>query len=319
MKKIAILGSGASAISAALFFFENKHLNLEIDVIDFGLRPTPSNSQSPTVSRLKSSSGDYLFQLPNVFGFAQTGSTPSGTAAFGGWAEAWGATILAYSDEELKNLGINLSDFRKSFSKIADFISPSFNQNDLNRRISPFLLSLLKRKDQDQFSLSRLALSRLSSDPKVGCNQCGKCLSGCDFEHIWKPSNSWPTFFSDPRFQYLGGFWIDQIFERDSKIEISVKSPKGVTENRVYDYVFCGLGPFQTAALMLRSQVSNRVEVRDSQMILIPFCGKKFEKTGGYENRIALSEAFLTNRNLNSTGLGKSFFAQIYVNSGDFC
>jgi hypothetical protein len=163
MKRVAILGSGASAISAGLVLSENKELNLEIDVIDFGLLPETPTSASLNSTRLKSSAADHLFQLPSIFEINQTAGVPSGTAAFGGWAEVWGATIFPYSDEDLKLFGIDAPSFRASYSKIAKFISPSFDENPVDRRVSHFMLDILNRNLPEglSFALSRLAISRL--------------------------------------------------------------------------------------------------------------------------------------------------------------
>jgi hypothetical protein len=317
MKRVAILGSGASAISAALYIFESKELNIEVDVIDFGLRSQNPISPSLNSSRLKSSAADHLFHLPDIFGMKQDAITPSGTAAFGGWAEVWGATIFPYSDEMLKIFEMDSSAFWASYSKIVRFISPSFREDDPNRKISHFISDILRKKLPKglSFALSQLAISGLSTNPNLGCNQCGSCLSGCDYGHIWKPSNGWSRIFEDKRFNYLNGLWIDRVVEKHSKVYVHMKSPEFVNIVRDYDFVFCGLGSIQTAALMLRSEVSTAVEVRDSQMILIPFLGRKFQKTGDYESRIALSEGFISGQSPNSNGPDGSFFAQIYVNS----
>ena len=94
LKKIAILGTGASSFSSALSFFDSKIHNFQIDVIDFGDNPNDNKDLNSTpVETLKSNHKNAsVLKVDPLLGLkSEVKNLPVGTSSFGGWAEMWGA------------------------------------------------------------------------------------------------------------------------------------------------------------------------------------------------------------------------------------
>ena len=111
LKKIAILGTGASSFSSALSFFESKIHNFQIDVIDFGDNPNEIKDLNSTpVKTLKSNHKNAsVLKVDPLLGLkSEVKNLPVGTSSFGGWAEMWGATISPFKEEDIRNWPIDI-------------------------------------------------------------------------------------------------------------------------------------------------------------------------------------------------------------------
>ena len=91
-----------------------------------------------------------------------------------------------------------------------------------------------------------MAINKFSNLPTNGCVQCEKCLSGCEFEHIWTPSLGWAKILKDKRFKYTRDIWIESIREMGNSVYIKGKlRTREPIEFTAFDYVFVGLGSIQ--------------------------------------------------------------------------
>ena len=126
--------------------------------------------------------------------------------------------------------------------------------------------------------------------------QCEKCLSGCEYEHIWTPSIGWAKILEDKRFKYTRDIWVESIREMSNSVQIKGRlRTREPIEFTAFDYVFVGLGSIQTAALMLRSQYTKEVRIKENRILIIPFFMRGFGKTGSKQKRVSLADAFITN------------------------
>ena len=296
MKRIAILGSGASAVVAASLILEHSEM-YDVTIIDFG-QTGVELSNFPTVgSSIKSSVGAHLFEIPQIFSLNSPTGTVRGSAAYGGWAESWGGTIVPFSDEEIYLNGVSHEEYTLCAETVMSLLQggkSATEKRDL--RILPKLLSGkvgAKNRRITQVRISDLAIKAFDEDIAVGCNQCGECLSGCPKNHIFKPSSIWPKILSRRNARTVSQVWIERVTETASGIRVDLRSLANTSISEEFDYIFCGLGAIQTAALLVRSGVSDKVLIKDSQLVVVPFVDPLLRITGTKENRISLSDIFV--------------------------
>lgn len=296
MKNIAILGSGSSALAAATKLIEHPE-DFSITLIDFAASHSDKPAQVASGSAIKTSAKEYLFSLPSVFETFSESDVVLGSSAFGGWAEAWGGTIVPLSEEEIIENGMTVEEYSSNEYAVRLLIkgkNPDF-RNNKDRIVSDIFRRKLRfdKKPKHMVELSDLAICSLSDDIAEGCNQCGMCLLGCPGRHIFQPSSHWHKIKNGVNFQEIKHVWVNTISENELGVEISVTDDSRNTNSFNFDYVFCGLGAIQTAALMTRSRISDLVSIQDSQLVVTPFVDPLLRKTGTKRTRIGLSELFI--------------------------
>jgi choline dehydrogenase-like flavoprotein len=117
----------------------------------------------------------------------------------------------------------------------------------------------------------------------------------------------------------MNGEWVESLSKNETGIGVTSMSKSGKKITREFDKVFVALGPIQTAALMIRSKLTNRdfVSIRDSQMIVLPVVLRGLRKTGsGALTRVSLSDAIAYSKNQGERP-GSDWFAQLYGASAD--
>jgi ferredoxin len=175
-----------------------------------------------------------------------------------------------------------------------------------------------KLTSPDHFQISNLAISRFSESPTSGCVRCGACLTGCPFDHVWNSRVGWGKIKESENLKYEWGVWVKELEEVDGKV-ILKGVRNGHTHEYIFDKVFVALGAYQTAALMIRSRISERVVIKDSPMIVTPFFLPFFQKTTPSRPGVTLSSAFAstTFETGKSQPVAHDFFAQIYGSSDE--
>lgn len=315
MKRIAILGSGASAVVAASYILERSDV-FEVTIIDFGETSHQPTSFPAVGSSIKSSVSAHLFEIPKIFNMGSPTGTVRGTAAHGGWAESWGGTIVPFSDEDIFLNGMSQDEYRLGAQNIRTLLQgeSSKSQKENVRRLSQLFRSKVGTKNRyvSEVRISDLAIKAFDNDIAVGCNQCGECLSGCPRNHIFKPSSIWPKILNGRSIRVLSHVWIERVLETSSGILIDLRDETNCLTTEEFDFIFCGLGAIQTAALLVRSGISEKVLIKDSQLVVVPFIDPLLRKTGTKENRISLSELFVFGR---APFLKDTVYCQLYGSS----
>jgi ferredoxin len=315
MTRIAILGSGASAVVAADFILKQS-ADYQVTVIDFAGINHEISSSPGLGSTIKPSASAHLFEIPEIANVHSPTGTVRGSAAHGGWAESWGATIVPFSDEEILLNGMSQDEYRKNSKKIRTFWQTgNLPYQKANLRILPQLFqSKLSIKNQfvSEVRASELAIKAYDEDIDVACNQCGECLSGCPRNHIFKPSLIWPKILSAKNFRTLSQVWIERVSETSSGIAVELRSDSKTSKWEEFDFIFCGLGAIQTAGLLVRSGISKKVLIKDSQLVVVPFIDPLLRRTGTNQTRISLSELFVFGR---APLLKDPIYSQLYGSS----
>lgn len=321
--KIAILGSGPSALACALSIEQlviAGDETFQVEIIDAGGKvrldeqrkaPGPAGKMTAAVSD--------AFRIPDSFRMSSSlEGEMAGSSAFGGWSNIWGGTILRYTQWGLSHWKFENFAIQDSYMKL-EHLLPKFRiepGQSLLRRIPRFLATATEFTISGRkcsIGPSNLAISEFSPDQRTGCNQCGECLSGCPANHIWNAGEDWERLFSSENFGLLSNEWVEKVSETAGKVRIESTDDHGDTQIREYDRVFVGLGAIQSGALMIRSGIARSpVLIRDSRMILAPFIRKYLGKTGDNQKRVTLSDGFALTTNEDEGDLGVDFFSQIY-------
>jgi ferredoxin len=314
-KRIAVLGSGLSAVGVASAFIDSAD-SFDVEIIDFGIRDSKNVDSELSINKRKSSAKEYLFSIPEIFSMTSVDGALLGSAAYGGWAQAWGATICPYTNDELKLLNIPASEFQESMNEILNLLRLPLGPTSELRFTTPFIRSLCDLPSVEGYKVipSWLAISEFSNDISKGCAQCGLCLDGCPEDHIWNPAKFWDSAIPDGPITYRGGLWVENFHSTKRGVTLTLLDGTGQRLTEDFDYVFCALGSIQSAALLIRSKITTEVSVHDSQIFLVPFISKKLKNTSASRERVSLSEAFLINESPNNSS-ENVFFAQIYGHS----
>jgi ferredoxin len=315
MKRIAILGSGATALAAAARIAQDSK-KWEVTIIDFGADVHQFSNSSSAGSSIKSSVSGHLFELPKMFKSFSPSKTVLGSAAHGGWAEAWGGTMVPLSHDERVENGVTHDEFIAGEEKIRSILKGGFTtfQKEEIRLFPKVFARKLRVKSRyiEEVRASDLAIKAFDEDIEVACNQCGECLLGCPKNHIFRPSGVWPGIKSKGGFQTLSQVWIERVRESGSGLVVTVKESTNSVREIEFDYVFCGLGAIQTAALLVRSATAEKVIIKDSQLIVTPFIDPLLRSMGTKKTRISLSELFIFGK---VPHIGGSLYSQLYGSS----
>lgn len=324
--RLAILGSGPTAAAAALAMVDELDADAgwSLDVLDYGLtrdRVEPVDAAAMHGPARKSMpEREYAFVVPPSFRMASgLEGAVAGSAAFGGWSNVWGATLLPYTDWGLRPWGRLQSEVRNQFA----FLEESVPRLDARSgRVLPEFTARPRRWVRGDREVSRgpslLAVDPLAATQEQGCNECGQCLQGCPADRIWSSRRSFAQLLRHPSVRRVDGVWVHSVEEAATSVQVRLVRPDGGFESRSYDRVLVALGALQTAALALRSGIAEGpVAVRDSRMVLIPFHLDRFAATGTDDPRIALSDGFVL-----ATSVPESpepdFYAQVYGYSQSF-
>jgi ferredoxin len=320
--RIAILGSGPNAFAA---YKALEKLNYSVTIIDFALAGMAEDSSLAGLAGKRHNFSSWSMFIPDVFhSRSNLQGNVMGSAAFGGWSNVWGATIFPLTELESSFWNIDSESLREQqralankldlFDLTVDFQHASFDEGILGH------INANKNKltSPNHFQISNLAISKFSDSPTTGCIRCGACLTGCPYGHIWNSRDGWGDIKETKNLKFEWGIWVKELNEVGGQVVLKgVRN--GDTHEYCFDKVFIALGAYQTAALMIRSKICEKVVIKDSPMVVIPFFLPFFRKTTPSRPGVTLASAFASSTFLTgkSQPLVHDFFAQIYGHSDD--
>ncbi len=210
----------------------------------------------------------------------------SRSMAKGGLSNVWGAAVLPYSVDDLKDWPISPSDLSASYQSVIKAMTVYGGRDDLERffplygdvkdlkqsRQAAALLADLTRErarlegEQIYFGKARLAL-------RDGCVECGLCMHGCPHDLIYSTRHTLREIESHPKFKYESGVIVDRVHESSDGVVIlgrRVSDRSAVSFKGKKAFVACGV--INTLKIVLNSIEAGdrRVSIKTSQHFILP-------------------------------------------------
>ena len=305
--KIAVIGSGPSGWIATKKLVESGH---EVSVFDPALDISLMKSlgiieNKKLIAGKELHGSDYPYRpFPQGPTLTEVRVKALNSFAEGGLSLVWGATMLPYSESDVKNWPISFSDLDDGYRYVSRNVPLSSREDSLSKKYTLYssqaqlVPSSRIARIVDQFAAqndnelligySRLAV-KVSDGKSDGCTYCGKCLTGCPSDFIWHaPRIDTSKVRNHIRNRVLS------IQEDLEGITIKSVNAMGQLENSEhFERVILGAGPIETFRILATSRiVSNKAIMRDSNTFFLPvYLSRKFKLPP--EKTFTLSQAFV--------------------------
>jgi choline dehydrogenase-like flavoprotein len=201
---------------------------------------------------------------------------PPCSYAFGGFSTVWGGCALMPSRSDLGGWHGLTDDLYKNAKEVLSNIPYSATEDDLAEHF-PLLRypdkEMNLRQDSDSILSSLKYLARYSSERGgylVGksrllnnfeknvtgpaCEYCGKCMSGCVYDSIFKSSTHIRRYSENNEIDYQSGLVVEKIVEKNGKVTVSGHNTiSNTTFSEVFDKVILAAGAFSSTKIMANS------------------------------------------------------------------
>ena len=326
MLKIAIIGSGATAVAVHLAISDSFGLAREITLFT-PLSAITEDSKSNSDDPFTKMNSKYLKVLESSFTHSDLVNAMSGSSNFGGWTKFWGATLLPWHPNIFKEQNLEISDFNEAYTQLSKIIpqlaSPdSFLQKfpiygpSIPKRANPLAQTFVSESSNLSDLLignSRLAINGYGKNMSQGCTDCGECLKGCPGDHIWNAARYFKQSYPDTN---TVDSWVEsiEILPLDVGVRIHYSDKSTQMHYGDFDRVFLAAGALSTSQVLINSRLLAKAVIRDSPVTIVPFISTRFKKLSS-TSRITLSEMFISlNQNQKSS---QHLFMQCYGMSSD--
>ncbi len=237
------------------------------------------------------------------------------TLAQGGFSNVWGSAVLPYSEKDIKDWPIKVSDLEKYYQSVMSFLPLSSEEDGLlkvfptyskdKQRLTPskqakYLLQKMQKnkeifkKNNLFFGSSRLAVT--SGENASNCLYCGLCLYGCPKSIIYSTTSTLKELMLERNFRYLPGFIVTKV-EEEKKIVKILGYQRTNKESFLLegDKVYLAAGVVSSARIILNSKSSfNKVlTLKASEYFLVPMFSKKRIADVEKERMHTLSQVFI--------------------------
>ena len=295
--KIAIIGTGLAGYGAYLAL---KNFPNNLDITFFNHGKSISNHESK-YSKLPNPT----FPAKKEFGVSFSKVTIKKSTksirisnTTGGLSDFWSCSAFPFSDQDLRSR--SLEELEGVYLELSEILQMAGCNNDPLDLIfkNPFIykekiftaphlqcLHSLSQQIPDSNFKFTVGDNRilLSSNQLSKCTLCGDCFQGCPEEYLMRPSK-------EIRNVEVANKSIHQIKKIEGEWVLYDEEKKAVG---VYDYIFLGLGVYETIKLLLRSNIidPNHITLYDSNAIFFPVYfksnkSKSYTNTFGYANKV---------------------------------
>ncbi len=334
----AIIGSGPSGVAVAMalakkgqkFSIYDLGTSLPIEAIPkfkdsdilsevFTNAQTQNKNKSITKSRKLVFGSDFSYKDNSADLTYASKAVLNESQAAGGFSTVWGATMLPFTDQELKRYWPSsiLQELLFAYDDIASEVELiGCKQNSLSNiyNLSSYdlkdyvvhksvkrLLDINNLKSKDFFVGKSLLAVNTNKSSKGFCRFCGNCLMGCPYDSILQTHRDILTkVLSTYNYgTYTPSMELISFNERSDGVVCKFKNLNGDFEEIFANRIFIGSGVVSTAKIVIRSlDVIKQVTIKDSQttffcaLNFIPLQKKVIEKIG-------LSNVTITYKNKN--------------------
>ncbi len=237
--------------------------------------------------------------------------------AKGGLSNIWGAAILPYIDEDIRDWPIKVKDLQKHYEAAISLMDIAGTNDDLSLKFPLYtnqcqsinysnqakaLMSDLTKSKNTlntngfNFGYSRVAIRTESKNEKSGCTYCGLCHYGCPYEAIYNSSFTLNELLKHEKFQYIKDIIVQKISESNGKVNIYAVSRlnnESIAFTGERAYLACGVIPTTKIVLESLEAYNKKIVMKDSQWFLMPLI--RYDKTPDVLNEklFTLSQIFI--------------------------
>lgn len=220
------------------------------------------------------------------------GFNPLVSFAKGGLANAWGAQLYEYFDEDLVGFPLTHSQLRPYYQRLYREIGISGTNDDLHafygkgtNLLPQHHLSQLGLKWMARYQRARKTLNQKGvflGRPRLGLRTVGEGrheYNNLEFikaeqESIYTPLQSLRQMEASNTVQYKPGYYVEKIVEQEEAVSVFARSVR-TADAKVFQAkkVMLAAGAINTAGIVLRSNndYSSRLPILDNPLSYIPF------------------------------------------------
>jgi len=319
-----VIGSGPTGYATALSLLDQ---GKTVYVIDPNVPLFPTTPLTTSVSAQKALFGSR--EMYTVSKMAHLDGKLWGipySEVRGGLSTTWGAGLQVYPDKYFLNWPCKGTGMQSAYQRILSEIDHIQTEDALTlkfpwpsgvRKSPPpeSKLGELGNSNITKYSVkenilighARLAISRKGIRE---CQLCSECLEGCPYDSIFNSGNELLRLAATNNRLHLVSGFVQNIRisnVRESNLIIKIVNSSGELSIINAEHTYLALGAIGTPALLLRSGiVSERVEVRDSQVFYVAFFSfRKLNEVGG----ISLAKLFVVNKNVGANEFHLSLYS----------
>jgi hypothetical protein len=275
-KKWAVVGSGPAGFAVANILLD---LGIEVTLIDANLEENDEYI-FPNLDRLSLKTkfdSDLAYRhFPKGPEINVGESEVKQSFEGGGLSSIWGATILPYTERDITNWPLNLSQLKESYQFISkkipvtssDFSSSSdymdFSSRDkliIPDEINKLITSIKFKCPDISVNQSQISIEN-SSKSTNQCIYCNECFAGCRYNSIWSSK----SFFDNSKLKKFDKIRVLSLSDSEDCIKITYCDLEGTIFNNLqFSKIFLATGPVETFRILSESGLAPKnVELLDS-------------------------------------------------------
>jgi hypothetical protein len=299
--KVAVVGSGASAISAITALLES-NIPTSITVYDVGVEIGSPTKASHQENLLKDY--DQIYEvigrnLPRKFPPPKThfgeaierisltdGESIYWNGYLGGLTNFWGGSMLPFTDRELSGWPLTRKILEPYYKRIAKLVGIAGQKDSLNDYLGEdysnkppiSALEVLSRLDGIStffdpgactcyFGVNRCALETRPGLTR-SCTYCGECMAGCLVGSLFNASDLLKEYRERGSIRYIKGR-VRRLDDKTRDVEVEINGQ--IETHSGFSKVFLCGGCFGTTEILMRSfQITSSVRVADNAVLTVP-------------------------------------------------
>ena len=279
---------------------------------ELGPAALPANQGLP----LKLAFGSaFPYALEEMARLQQHGTRCVESHARGGLSSVWGAAVLPFRDEDVRDWPGGLQALAPHYAAVARWMPLCGGHDDLeaafpyygaepgvlapSRQAQALQRRMQRRREELRargYLVGQARLAVRAPEAGAGCRSVGLCLTGCPYGAIFDAAEVLEQMRGRPGFRHLTGLKVERLLEAESHVEIVARRVAGGgLESFRARRALVGLGVISTTKLVLHSRaaVDRPFELRYHPYFLMPLL--LAEKAGGVEGEElhALAQLFV--------------------------
>ncbi len=210
---------------------------------------------------------------------------------FGGFSTVWGASVLPFLDNDIKDWPINRTDLESHYRSVStlwelqgshdDAIEELFGDLTAGNRflaVSPYAQEMLDSFSRKKIDDLYCGVGRLALEHPSACTACLACLKGCLFDVPFTSVQTLRQIIKAKEIDFLPGKFVSEVESaKDGHgIWVHTSSADGTRQSYRGAKVVLGAGTVSTASIILASIPEiNNVKIIESQYFMFPILKMK--------------------------------------------